>query len=60
LKTLDLGGIKFPIEIYNTKKHDFPGYKYVPVWIIIKGLSYRFFKYEEFFRIVEDLSGGFS
>jgi Domain of unknown function (DUF4283) len=58
LRVLDLGGIKFPVEVYNSKKHDFHGHKPVPIWIIIRGLPYRFFKNNEFMRIADDLSGG--
>jgi hypothetical protein len=58
LRVLDLGGIKFPVEACNVKKHGFHGCKPVPVWIIITGLSYRFFKHSVFLRIAEDLSRG--
>jgi hypothetical protein len=48
LRTLDLGGLRFPIEAYNESKHDFPGNPPSPTWIIIRGLPYQFFKQEEF------------
>jgi hypothetical protein len=55
---LDLGGLCFPIEAYNLKKHDISGHPHIPMWIKIQGLLYRFFKDEDFKRIVDDLGGG--
>jgi Domain of unknown function (DUF4283)/Zinc knuckle len=56
--TIDLGGIRFPVEGYDKIKHDIQGHPPIPLWIKIKGLPYRFFKTQEFERISNDLGGG--
>jgi Domain of unknown function (DUF4283)/Zinc knuckle len=55
---LDLGGIRFKVEAYNTRKHDHQGHPPTPFWIKICGLPYRLFKPEEFQKIAHDLGGG--
>jgi Domain of unknown function (DUF4283)/Zinc knuckle len=55
---LDLGGIRFKVEAYNTRKHDHQGHPPIPFWIKIRGLPHRLFKPEEFQKIAQDLGGG--
>jgi hypothetical protein len=45
LRLLNFEGLKFLVEAYSDKKHVFLGHKSVPIWIIIRGLPYMFFKH---------------
>jgi hypothetical protein len=55
---LNLDGYRFTLEPYNMRKHDFTGHSPILFWIRVTSLPYRFFRDEEFKRIVDDLGGG--